>query len=485
MDRFLETDVVVIGFGGAGAAAAISAHDLGARVIVVEKSENGGGNTAASLGRFLYTIDAEGCYAYVKGLMEKSKAEYDARLLKTYASGLVQNVRWIRKLGGKILIYSDASFPEISGASKVKRAMVSEGMWSLLLREVKRRAIRVLNNARATDLIKNSRGRIVGVMVKSQRNMTILARRGVVLTTGGFEYNESLKHDCLKGPVYYSVGSPSNTGDGIEMVGKLGAQLWHMNVITCALGFRDPKHGQMYIVRLDRGLLVFPGNHSRMSSFAFILVDQRGKRFVNESAVDYHNWNLALDYLDPAALTYPRIPCYLIFDERTRRLGAIAHDTSHKERQSNWSGDNLHEIKKGWITSGLTVQELASKIGLDAEAISLTVNEYNKACHESTDREFGRTELEPLEQSPFYAIKLWPALENTQGGPRRNVKSQVLGQNGNPIGRLYSAGELGSLWSHIYQGGGNIGECLVFGRIAGTNAANEIPLSFSNYRNKV
>jgi predicted oxidoreductase len=113
-------------------------------------------------------------------------------------------------------------------------------------------------------------------------------------------------------------------------------------------------------------------------------------------------------------------------------------------------------------------------LGLDPAALTDTVRRWNRACDAQHDAEFGRTlMLEPIADGPFYAVELSPSMLNTQGGPRRNERAQIVRPNGTPIPRLYSAGELGSIYSYLYQGTGNIGECLAFGRIAGRNAAAE------------
>ena len=97
-------------------------------------------------------------------------------------------------------------------------------------------------------------------------------------------------------------------------------------------------------------------------------------------------------------------------------------------------------------------------------------------CEVERDGEFGRRlMLAPIAEPPFYAVELSPSMLNTQGGPRRNEKAQIVRPDGTPIPRLYSAGELGSIYSYLYQGTGNIGECLAFGRIAGRNAVAERP----------
>ena len=109
--------------------------------------------------------------------------------------------------------------------------------------------------------------------------------------------------------------------------------------------------------------------------------------------------------------------------------------------------------------------------------MNATVGRFNDAALAGADADWGRSaaSMAPLVTPPFYAMAMTPALVNTQGGPRRNQDAQVIGVDGAPIPRLYSAGELGSIYAFLYQGGGNIGECFAFGRIAGRHAAHEVP----------
>lgn len=141
----------------------------------------------------------------------------------------------------------------------------------------------------------------------------------------------------------------------------------------------------------------------------------------------------------------------------------------------SWSKDNGAEISRGWIAWGSSLRDLAEKIGVNPPALENTITEYNRACEGGEDP-LGRPKdkLNPLGPGPYYAMKLWPCLLNTQGGPRRNVKAQVLYPDGTPVPRLYGAGELGSLFGFLYQGAGNISECLAFGRIGGREAAKEL-----------
>ena len=141
-----------------------------------------------------------------------------------------------------------------------------------------------------------------------------------------------------------------------------------------------------------------------------------------------------------------------------------------------WSEDNRAELAQGWISKADTIAALASSLGLDPTTLEDTVTRWNSHCAAEQDLDFGRTKmLAPITEAPFYAVELSPSMLNTQGGPRRNEKGQIVRPDGTPIPRLYSAGELGSIYSYLYQGTGNIGECLAFGRISGRNAVAEMP----------
>jgi len=174
-------------------------------------------------------------------------------------------------------------------------------------------------------------------------------------------------------------------------------------------------------------------------------------------------------------------PMYMIFDHKMFTSGPL-YDKDPKAGWNtmvdryDWSDDNSAELDRGWIKKADTIAELAESIGMDASTLESTVGKWNEDSVAGTDTDFGRTMmLKPLAEGPFFALELSPSMLNTQGGPRRNEKGQVMRPDGSPLPRLYSAGELGSIYSFLYQGTGNIGECLAFGRISGRNAAAEQP----------
>jgi succinate dehydrogenase/fumarate reductase flavoprotein subunit len=181
---------------------------------------------------------------------------------------------------------------------------------------------------------------------------------------------------------------------------------------------------------------------------------------------------------DTQRLEYPRVPSYFIFDRKRMEAGPLAQPYSGPagpHRLYTWSRDNMKELEKGWIVTGKTVRELARKLDMAPGVLDNTVKTWNRYCEKGKDDKFGRNpiDLVPIGNPPFYAIRLFPGGASTLGGPRRNRHSQVVDPYGKPIPGLYSAGELGSVYGMFDPGGGTLGECIVFGRIAGENAARE------------
>jgi succinate dehydrogenase/fumarate reductase flavoprotein subunit len=226
----------------------------------------------------------------------------------------------------------------------------------------------------------------------------------------------------------------------------------------------------------------------------FILVDKYGRRFVRERPWAAHSFWLEVCFFDTERTEYPRIPCYSIFDDDALKLGPPATGTSKgflpdgKTLQSyyTWSKDSIEEIKKGWLLKGETVEDLAKRIAEDEQnnrrmtpsVLQNTIEEYNRFCETRKDQRFDRepATLLPIKRGPFYALRMYPGGPNTQGGPKKNAKSQVVDSNGKPILHLYAVGELGSVYGFLYPtGGGNLAEMIAFGRIAGENAVAEKP----------
>lgn len=478
-----EVDVVIVGYGGAGSAAAIEAHDAGAEVLILESTEQGGGNTRVSFGGFLCPANVEEAITYITGLFDLSLSTKDENLIRVFAEESVNNVEWITGLkeGTTVHQYGGAGYPMVEGADSMKKYVVhgdGKGLVGFAINLFKlfqyaveeQRHIPILYNTPARRLVTDADGEVVGLVAESDgREVAVYARRAVILTCGGYEADEQLLQNHVKGYPLYNIGHPGNKGDGVRMAQKVGAGLWHMNGVSCGFGLKVPEFESAFGMFISRK--------------AHIFIDKTGKRFVEETGIENHAGLLAVDFYDTRALHYPRLPFYAIIDETTRKKGRIskAAGLGSNAFTYEWSKDNSREIEKGWLVKGESLAELAGKLNISPSNLEQTILRWNEMVDQGEDTDFGRN-IDPdvqmkIETAPFYAVVMHPALINTQGGPRRNEKSQVLDAFGDPIPRLYSAGELGSMWGIIYQGAGNIAECIVFGRIAGKNSAAETSLA--------
>ncbi len=477
----LECDVLIVGYGGAGAAAAITAHDAGANVIVMEKMAEPGGNTRVSMCSWFNTPPGmeEQAIAHIEALC---LGRTDRSVIAAYVEASSKNKEWIESLGATTKVtrlpmvrypqVTHPSWPNFPGADAMvnhtvpaerDNERVGERFWRLLEGQVAQRNIRILLGTAASELLTNSNGEVVGAVAdQNGRQVRINAKRAVVLTTGGFEFNEEMKREYLPVTPFYGIGSPGNTGDGITMAQKLGAQLWHMDVVVGGFG-----------IVTDEAPVPFGISYAGPG---FVYVNTHGQRFTNETGWEIHFAWQALSIVDPKQPGFPTIPIYGICDHETFQKGPISLTGAGYGIGGKWSADNSAELAKGWIKRGDTIAELAAQISLDEAALEQTLTRYNDLCTAGADTDFHRSRetLKPL-KAPFYAVELWPRIVNTMGGPRRDAEARVLDTKGKPIARLFSAGELGSLWGHLYCGGGNVGEAIAVGRIAGENAAAERP----------
>ena len=344
---------------------------------------------------------------------------------------------------------------------------------------VEARNIPNLLSTPARELVTDARGGVVGVIAESQgKERAIKARRAVILACGGFEQNPWMRWQYLQGNPFFSMAPLSNTGDGVTMAQKVGAALWHMWHVHGSYGFKFPGYPIAF-----RHPFAGPRNSDR--KMPWIVVDRFGQRYMNAyPPAPQDTGHRAMEIFNPDIPGYPRIPSYLIFDEVGRKRGPIAQPVALGERVYEWSKDNLEEVSKGWIVSanslgelGLKIRETESNGGkMEPTELEATVAQWNESVKAGRDLlQRPRGTMMPIEVPPVYAVPVWPLISNTQGGPVHNDKQRVIDAFGEAIPHLYCAGELGSFFSHLYQLGGNLGECLSSGRIAGKQAAAETP----------
>ncbi len=487
-----ETEVVVIGYGATGAVTAIKVSEEGGKAIILEKAPQPGGNSIVATGGMRSTADPVQAAIYVKNL---GLGSIDGDTAKAFAEEWVKLQLWLQEHGAKLVEPVPAERPfQNMGAPDMGMIFVESrdgykigcgrDLFAFLASLVRRHGVEVMLNTPVKRLVQNPTTKeILGVIAETEgREIAIKAKKAVVMTCGGFSANpEMIATYITQAPVkMYTTGTPYNTGDGINMVIDVGADLWHMNGIEYSThAFKADEYQAAFWLQ--------PKGQS------WIHVNKSGARFHGESYVNYGHYKKFVhifDFLDTPSWSiadWPNSPWYLIFDEKVRKAGPVGLT----ERRSGaapyitynsswelwaWSRDNVTELNKNWIKKGASIVELADKINVDPVGLQETIAKYNGYCTSGSDNDFKRSpeSLLAIDTPPYYAIECCIGIINTQGGPRRNAKSQVLSAyNRTPIPRLYSGGEFGSLWSFLYPGGMNLVECITSGIISGRNAVKE------------
>jgi succinate dehydrogenase/fumarate reductase flavoprotein subunit len=354
-------------------------------------------------------------------------------------------------------------------------------LFRVLEDNLRHKGIQARTETSARRLFADARGVVRGVQVESAgRLRAIRALRGVILACGGFEANPEMQAQFWQGKPVLSAAVRGNTGDGIRMAQELGADLWHMWHYHGSYGFRHPDCAYPYGIRTKRLPDWLPGEGPRGDVvMTWIVVDRAGRRFMNEYPPYLQDTGARpLEPYDADRQRYGRIPSWLIADEAGRKRYPLGRPTYNDPTASfDWSADNAAEIKLGIVQRAASVVELARLIDVDAVVLADTIARWNQTCARGDDPEFGRppSSMMMIAEPPFYAAQLWPVVSNTQGGPRHDERQRIVDAFGAPIPRLYAAGELGSVFGHLYMSGGNLAECFIGGRIAGREAAGETP----------
>lgn len=460
-------DVIVIGFGIAGSVAASSAADKGANVLLCDAAPEGehGGNSRFCGQKFLYGVDRAELETYVNALfwhMDLDPEMHELWLdslsnmdtILTDFMGVEPDCQdEVLNSRGVNVVHEYSDFPGQETMRFLSYDSVLDArIFTLMSNQVAQRAdkISVWLSSPARHLIQDPQtGAIIGAVIeRNGEELNIRALNGVCLTCGGFECNTKMIQDYLGTPRMTFVGGAYNNGDGIAMAMEVGADLWHMDVYEggSVPPVPDPGDGNRTVGSLDM-----------MGSC--IVVAEDGSRYVNETAISRHGhvWAPGNVYRNPVHGWHP----YTVFDQAKYDEYVEAGKMDIEAVSSN-------------LVSADTIEELAEACGMNPETLAKTIKNYNFFCEQGEDYELRRDPetMAPFsEEGPFYAVLCVPAVLNTQGGPRRNTKAQVLDPFGEPIPHLYSAGELGGICAFQYQGGGNLAEAMAFGKIAGENAA--------------
>lgn len=492
-------DVVVIGGGGAGLAAAVSAHQNGAKVIVLEKMPRVGGNTIISgsaynaadmerqkaltmTDREKETVEgliaAEQADPEVQAWQEALKAEWEAYLasgetglfdspslhkLQTYNGGdrtgdvklisvLAENalgaLEWLESLG---MGFTDHVFTVLGGlwsrAHKPEKPL-GTGYIESYMEYIAAHSddIEILLETEAEAFIMDN-GVVTGVMAKGKGGaVTVNAKRGVVLATGGFGANVEMRDKYNTSWPSLSkaltTNHPGATGDGIVMAEAIHARLIGLENLQL-LPMGDPVTGSLS-GNIEQGV------QDR------IFVNKEGSRFVDEGA--------RRDVMTKALMEQTDATMWVIVDKHSYPTGDTVNNF-------NESIDGLVEAGRAFKAD--TLEELAALIGVDVESFVQAVEDFNAAVEGTVADAFGRTLFDnPIDTAPFYAGARVPTVHHTMGGVAITEDAQVVDANGDIIPGLYAAGEItGGIHGTNRLGGNALADIAVFGRIAGESAA--------------
>ncbi len=485
-------DVVVVGFGYAGGVAAIAAHDAGARVLLIEKQPSPGGISVCSAGGVRCTDAPAQALAYLRATNGGTTPE---PVLRALAEGMAEMPGFVgglaRAVGatasvrpapgnypypgcdafGFVNIDDVPGFDPMRDFPAVRGAAAGARLFQVVLANVRARGIDVRCGTPAGRLLIEG-GKVAGLRAAGQD----IAAPAVILATGGFEGDPEIQRQYWSMNPVLSAAIRTNTGDGMRMAQAAGAQLWHMWHYHGSYGFRHPDPAYPFGIRLKR----LPDWRADLGlredvAMSWILVDRAGRRFMNEyEPYMQDTGHRALEGFDFTGPTTPRIPALLIVDAAGHRRYPLSAPTWHDTEIAQTYGQaGPRDFDDAILQVFDTLAALADHFGLDPGVLAASVRAWNAQIASEAPDPFGRQGASrlPIATAPFRAAPIWPIVSNTQGGPAHDARQRVLDAFGDPIPGLFEAGEIGSVFGHIYMSGGNLAECFTGGRIAGREAA--------------
>ncbi|MGX7025215.1 flavocytochrome c [Vagococcus hydrophili] len=447
-----DYDVVVIGGGGAGLSAAITAAEKGSEVVLLEKLPVLGGNTMISGGEMAAPSNwlqkeqgiKDSKDQFYEDIIKGGDAENDPELVRVLADNALSAAEWLRD-DVKVEFEDYLLF---FGGHSVKRSLVpKDASGAELVKKLEKKAkdsgVTLLTNADAKKITaKDGKGDLNQVEAKvNEKDITFSAKKGIVVASGGFganlemrkKYNKDMDEKIL------STTSTGSMGDGIVIGEGIGAGTTDMEYIqtypTC-----DPETGRLLYV-----------GDVRMEGLS-ILVNKEGKRFVEELE--------RRDVISKAVTKQSDGHSYMFWDQAAMDKSKV--DKTHKKEYESL-------INRGLLVKADTVEEAAKHFEIDAKELQKTVDTYNRYAKDGKDKDFNkRGELVAFGEGPYYIMKSIPAVHHTMGGLTINTKAQLLDGDKKVIPHVYAAGEVtGDVHGTNRLGSDAIADIIVFGRIAG------------------
>lgn len=438
-------DVVVVGSGGAGLAAAIQAHDEGASVLIVEKMPTIGGNTIkASAGMNA----AETRFQRVKGIQDSKELFYqetlkggknknNPELLRRFVENAPEAIEWLATRGIMLNDITTTGGMSIDRTHRPRDGSAVGGyLISGLVRNVNKRNIDVMLDTSVVDIVMDG-GEVSAVRLLTEEKETLtVATKSIIVATGGFSANSAMVvkyRPDLEG--FVTTNHKGATGGGISLLENIGAGTVDMGEIQI-----HPTVEQKTSYLISESI----------RGGGAILVNQQGNRFFNEMETR--------DKVSAQIIALPEKYAYIVFDEHVRAKNKAADEY----------------IGRGFVTSASSPRDLAKKLGLNEDAFLATLERYNGFVEKQHDDDFGRTTAlrAPINEGPFHAIQIAPGVHHTMGGVTINTDTCVLDKAHKVIAGAYAAGEVvGGIHGGNRIGGNAVADIIIFGTLAGHQAA--------------
>jgi fumarate reductase flavoprotein subunit len=494
----LDADIVIIGGGGAGLTAAISASEKGCtKIIILEKVGSTGGNSAMAHDLFgvespvqkRMGVDARRDDFFKVAMRWCHWSEVNPRIIRAFIDKSGDTIQWLLE---KRITFQLGQY-YINQSPRVRHTIDGRGaeLMRVLARECKKRGIEIRTHTPAKKITCAKNGQVIGVLAVGPDNELNITTKSVIIATGGYAGNKEMltKYCAYYNPdVMLNHGVRHNTGDGIQMATDIGAA-------TAGLGhimFHGP-HAPSFAMPAGN-IIINPGpneTYVRISDVAWepetLWVNKRGRR--------YHDEGFNLSSFASATVTaqQPDGIMFCLFDESIkqnieeqglRRLAAYGGMQMRKGSIGAWTplpglGKGLKEIAtkhSNWIKISDNWLEIANWIGANPEMLKKTIEEYNSACDKGFDPTFCKDKryLLPLRTPPYYAILAQAMICDAIGGVKINENMEVVKANDDPIPGLFAAGSTTGCWesdNYCYELTGHLlGFALNSGRIAGENA---------------
>ena len=491
-----SADLIIVGAGGAGLSAAVTAKDLGVKnVLVLEKMPVIGGNTLRCASAFnAADPDRQKALpmtetlkeAVVKAISEKPvseehaklmadvKAKYEAYLksgsktlfdcpewhalqtynggdkvgqiplIRQYSNNVLDTLHWMQSKGSPVMDRVSQGAGALWQRTHQLDAPAGLGLIDPLYQSAVKQGVNFKLGMRVQDLILNDKGRVIGVTVtdKVGNKYEFTSKDGVILATGGYSQNKEMRRKSAPHltPEMVSTNQPGATGDGIVIATRHGADTTGMNYV------------QVYPLATP-GTGALQGRARKMSGLDDVIdVNKNGERFVKEDA-----------RRDEFVAAIKKQPGGVVYD---------IHDSSIVKPLNSFKEDVETLVSIGRIYKADSLADLAKQLGMPADKLEATVAEFNKMVEAKNDPKFGRKLFDrPIVKPPFYATPRAPSIHHTMGGLQISTNAQVLDKNGKPIPGLYAAGEVtGGIHGSNRLGGNATADVLTFGRIAAKSA---------------